>query len=895
MRSMRVAGGLAVVAALAVSLAMWGTAVPAGATPVCTVTDQVTSTTGGNNVNVSYDGDGSRMAFVSNRDFVGTNADGNNEIFVYDVATVTYTQLTVTSGSGGVNVPSISSSGTRVAFQSSKNLTGGNADGNNEIFLWDATGPTTTQVTTTPSTRTNAAPKISADGSHIVFSSDGDIGGANPDLNQEIFRYTVTGATTTAVSSTSGGTGANASPSVSSTGARVAFRSNRDIGGTNSEGNAEIFLWDATGPTTTAITAMASGASDGPSISADGTRIAFRSTANIGGGNGDANQEIFLYDGAGPTTTQVTVSTGGASIGPSLAADGTRIAFTSNRDLVAGGNTDLTSEVYAFESGAGLTQITSTPVGGGGNRAPSISGDGTGITWESDRDIGGGNADHNYELYRTACGLSVTKTADQAAVTVGGTIDYHVTLQNNGSLTLTGLFVSDEHAPGCSVSLPDLPAGQSATVNCTYSSTLADVGTYTNVAVADSDQTPPMSSNQVDVTVAFPAGTGGIAGTMTEVGSGTPLAGSWVAFLRTSDFGLVDGAVAAGDGTYSAVLPAGSYYLYLIDPANGHAIGFHGPPALVVVPDQAVVTVDPSMTPTRGSITGSVTEQGTADPIADAFVLSIGGPTSSPEAVVTTDGAGGFSLPDLAAGNHWVGYLDPTGQHATEFHPHSPNVPDATPVVVTGGGSAVADGSVPTTTPVAGGAALSGTVVETGTSDPIAGALVVALRASDYHPVRATATDGAGGYLLDVAPGNYFLAFVDRAGRHRMEWHDGQPNTGLESATSVVAPAVTGAALDPILGTMAGTITDDPSGDPVPGAWVIAIGPSGVAGGAVTGADGTYTITGLPVGTYRATFVDPAGGRTQEYFDGSADAAGATPFSVAGGATTPIDADLHHP
>ena len=38
------------------------------------------------------------------------------------------------------------------------------------------------------------------------------------------------------------------------------------------------------------------------------------------------------------------------------------------------------------------------------------------------------------------------------------------------------------------------------------------------------------------------------------------------------------------------------------------------------------------------------------------------------------------------------------------------------------------------------------------------------------------------------------------------------------------------------------------------GAWVLAIGP-GPVGGAVTAADGTYTVTDLPVGTYRATFV----------------------------------------
>ena len=94
---------------------------------------------------------------------------------------------------------------------------------------------------------------------------------------------------------------------------------------------------------------------------------------------------------------------------------------------------------------------------------------------------------------------------------------------------------------------------------------------------------------------------------------------------------------------------------------------------------------------------------------------------------------------------------------------------------------------------------------------------------------------------------------------------------------------------------MLGTITDDPSGTPLGGAWVIAIGPNGIAGGAITAAHGSYTIGGLPPGTYRAAIVDPNGGRTQEYFDDRLDYASASVFAVATGQTTLIDAALHHP
>ena len=104
------------------------------------------------------------------------------------------------------------------------------------------------------------------------------------------------------------------------------------------------------------------------------------------------------------------------------------------------------------------------------------------------------------------------------------------------------------------------------------------------------------------------------------------------------------------------------------------------------------------------------------------------------------------------------------------------------------------------------------------------------------------------------------------------------------------------AALNANTGTMAGTVTDDPAATPVAGAWVIAIGPTGIiTGGAVTAANGTYTISGLAPGTYRATFVDPVGGRTQEYWNNSPTVTGATTINITAANVATINAALHHP
>lgn len=89
-----------------------------------------------------------------------------------------------------------------------------------------------------------------------------------------------------------------------------------------------------------------------------------------------------------------------------------------------------------------------------------------------------------------------------------------------------------------------------------------------------------------------------------------------------------------------------------------------------------------------------------------------------------------------------------------------------------------------------------------------------------------------------------------------------------------------------------GAVGDAPAGDRLAGVWVVAIGASGIAGGAITAADGSYGIDGLAPGTYRVTFVDPTGARRQEYWDDAATYDDAVPVAVQPGATELVSARL---
>ena len=489
--------------------------------------------------------------------------------------------------------------------------------------------------------------------------------------------------------------------------------------------------------------------------------------------------------------------------------------------------------------------------------------------------------------------LAVTATADETNVVAGAPVHLHVTATNTGNMARSGVTVTDANAPGCAGSPGTLAVGAHVTYDCTVTTSEANIPTFSHSATADSNETAAVTSSAVSVGVTAPPPSG-VSGTVTDA-TGAPVPGAWVALLRSADFTVAGGAIADAAGDYATTVGPGTYYEYLIDPATAHVAGFSPGNPLVTVSAGATTDADPVMTPTKGAVSTTVTETGTGTPIAGAFALAL---TSGgrPEIATVANGSGQATLAGLGAGSHYLGWIDPTGGHTTLFWPNSPNMPDATPVAVTAGATGSVDGSLPVQSGTPGGATLSGTVTEAGTASPLAGVMVLAMRAADYRMARGTTTDGSGHYTLDVAAGDYKLVFLDATGTHAMEWHDNQPYYGVGTAASVTAPATTDADLDATTGSMSGTVTDDPATTPLEGAWVIAIGPNGIAGGSTTAADGTYSIDGLPAGTYRATFVDPMGGRLQEYWTNSPDYPGATTFTVAGGAdTAAIDAALHLP
>ncbi|MGZ4676525.1 MAG: S8 family serine peptidase [Acidimicrobiia bacterium] len=110
------------------------------------------------------------------------------------------------------------------------------------------------------------------------------------------------------------------------------------------------------------------GATTGPSVepalSADGSVLAFASTAdNLGAGDSNGTADVFVRDAAG-TVTRVSIATGGAqangpSSHPSLSADGRYVAFQSDATNLVAGDTNETTDVFLRDRVAGTTTLVS--------------------------------------------------------------------------------------------------------------------------------------------------------------------------------------------------------------------------------------------------------------------------------------------------------------------------------------------------------------------------------------------------------------------------------------------------------------------------------------------------------------------------------------------------------
>ena len=313
----------------------------------------------GLSLNPSLSGDGRHLAFESTVDLAGAGGSDRFRALRADLNSnpALFTQM----GAMRAVAPALSQDGSRITFASKDNPLGKNGDGNSEIFLFD--GASLRQITeTSPGDLTervrngNFQPSMTDDGRFILFTSNRNFSNLNPDANLEVFIYGAASQGFTKLTNTSSTVGAT-DAKIRRDGSRFAYIGDSGAAPSSSR---DLVLQDRLGGSMRVIVSNAPGLAltYGRAISDDGLRVVY--SADLA-----PNQsQVFLFDGRNNITRQITsLSTRADDIPlhPTISGDGTRITFATRRN-VAGLNTDGSVELYLFDIPTGqFSRVTTAP------------------------------------------------------------------------------------------------------------------------------------------------------------------------------------------------------------------------------------------------------------------------------------------------------------------------------------------------------------------------------------------------------------------------------------------------------------------------------------------------------------------------------------------------------
>jgi Tol biopolymer transport system component len=319
----------------------------------------------------------------------------------------------VKQNSSSVDASVISADGRYIAFTSSAtNLAGGFTGF--YVYLRNTQTNTTTLVSRAdgvagnPANAFAAKPSISADGRFVAFeSAASNLGVANPSSNIWVYVRDTVNNTTTLVSRADGAAGdppdADAGvAAISGDGGSVAFRSTATNLDDDADGTQHVFVRDLT-LNETVLASRADGAagspgnntSNAPSLSADGTLVAFESNAtNLHPADSSGTVSVFVRNVANDTTGLVSRADGASganannvAFDASISGDGDRIAFASLGTNLDASDTDITRDIYVRDRSASDTSLASVSdlgaPGDGNEGQPEISADGRTVVFES--------------------------------------------------------------------------------------------------------------------------------------------------------------------------------------------------------------------------------------------------------------------------------------------------------------------------------------------------------------------------------------------------------------------------------------------------------------------------------------------------------------------------------
>jgi predicted secreted protein len=546
--------------------------------------------------------DGNLVAFSSDSDLgFGTRI----KLYAKNLGTGA---LALINACGDCSITSISGDGSRVAF-----LWFGVGSGRTVHYADAPFGGAQTRIDTRPdgvaaNARSTAA-VLSADGRFAAFGSEAtnlDDSTADTVGTNDLF---VKDLQTLAIERWTTGR-AISSVAISGNGRFLAFATTSQLLPADTNAVSDVYLIDRTeGPDSLRLlTAGADGASTSPQLSADGSVVAFTSSAtNLVAGDTNNASDVFVMDVASAAVSRVSVSSSdtqatSSSSAPAVSADGRFVAFTSAASNLVTGDVPNTTNVFVHDRSSGVTFLADADVNGviadGNASGPSISADGRFVSFAtSASNLVAGDTNALLDVYRKEIPESWrTLALMDTTIQRGQTGTQVVRLTGSGT----------ENAAGFSVTFdPAL---------VTLSSVALGAGAGTATLVTNETQ---KASGRVGVLVGLPAGQ------------------TWSAGARD----LVTLTFAASAGTTAATVTTA-----FGDTPVVREVASTAGEALATIFEAGTLTLDPpptSVAPTITTPPGSRTI--TAGQTTTFTVLATGTPAPSYQWQVSTDGGTTFA------------------------------------------------------------------------------------------------------------------------------------------------------------------------------------------------------------------------------------------------------------
>jgi len=345
--------------------------------------------------------DGRVVAFHSSAtNFVAGDTNGDLDIFVHDLVTGVTERVSVDSSGGQADYnsfhPALSSDGQIVAFTSfATNLVPGDTNGQSDVFVHDRSTGVTERVSVDSSGNQGNGgsylPSLSSDGRYVAFESTAsNLVASDTNKVGDIFVHDRSTGITERVSVNSSGAQGNDSsnsPAISADGNVVAFLSSaRTLVSGDTNSRYDVFVHDRTTGATERVSVDSagsegdgdSGSLDGPwcpAISQDGSTVAFSSVAtNLVAGDHNNHADVFVHDRRQGMTTRVSIDGSGAeadgdSFLGGMTPDGISFAFSSGATNLVAGDVNATGDVFVHDRvratwsnyGAGLAGTNGLP------------------------------------------------------------------------------------------------------------------------------------------------------------------------------------------------------------------------------------------------------------------------------------------------------------------------------------------------------------------------------------------------------------------------------------------------------------------------------------------------------------------------------------------------------